>query len=361
MAQGKLELEPQSPVFPATRYQGSKSRWLPWLRGLFETLSFDSALDMFSGTASVSFVLKSLGKRVHSNDALASNFLVARALVENSHVRLPPAKAHELFSRAEGRHYGRFISQTFEGIYFLPEENAWLDLVAENVAAIEDPYESSLAYFALFQACLKKRPFNLFHRKNLALRTNVVERTFGNKRTWDAPFEAHFLQALQEANEAIFDSGQPCVATRGDALTLEAKADLVYLDPPYMNARGISVDYLEFYHFLEGLTDLKNWGGRVDGARAHRPFQRSRSPFSSRAAIGDALDSIFERHRQSIIAVSYRSDGIPTSAEIGALLKRHKKKVNLYRAGCRYAALVAAHRGASLRRRVKGFFGRHRA
>ena len=54
--------------FPDTRYMGSKRKLLPALHNIFNELNFDSALDAFSGTASVGYLLKMMGKKVHSND-----------------------------------------------------------------------------------------------------------------------------------------------------------------------------------------------------------------------------------------------------------------------------------------------------
>ena len=58
-----------------------------------------------------------------------------------------------------------------------------------------------LARHALNQACLMKRPFNLFHRKNLYIRTANVERQFGNKTTWETPFPTLFTRLVKEANQ----------------------------------------------------------------------------------------------------------------------------------------------------------------
>jgi len=38
---------------------------------------------------------------------------------------------------------------------------------------------------------------------------------------------------------------------------IEGNYDLAYIDPPYISAQGVGVDYLEFYHFLEGLVGWK--------------------------------------------------------------------------------------------------------
>ncbi len=50
--------------------------------------------------------------------------------------------------------------------------------------------KKAMFLWALFQSCISKRPYNLFHRKNLYVRTADVKRNFGNKTTWDKPFES---------------------------------------------------------------------------------------------------------------------------------------------------------------------------
>ncbi len=336
--QGQLDFASGPPPEPpTTRYQGSKAKLSPWLRGIFSELPFDSALDLFSGTASVSFLLKTLGKRVHSNDALRANGHVARAIVQNDEKRLDATDARRLFVPIRPISEPGFITRTFDDVFFLPDENAWLDVVASNIARMPDPFEQSLAYFALFQACLKKRPFNLFHRKNLGLRLADVARSFGNKRTWDAPFEDHFMQALGEANRAVFDAGPKHVVTVADALTLEATADLVYIDPPYMNDRGEAVDYLDFYHFLEGLTELDAWPSRIARDRAHLPYTKKDAPLLARASVGPAFAALFERHKQSTLVLSYRSDGVPSAGELGAMLQAVGKSVTVHHADQKYA------------------------
>jgi hypothetical protein len=52
-----------------------------------------------------------------------------------------------------------------------------------NIGELNNEYKRAIAYSALCQACLAKRPYNLFHRANLYMRTQDVERSFGNKTT----------------------------------------------------------------------------------------------------------------------------------------------------------------------------------
>src|SRR6185503_2569218 len=84
---------------PSTRYRGSKAKLLDWLwRGL-SPLSFDSVLDAFGGTASVSYLLKSKEKKVTYNDNLSFNYHIGRALIANSRATLSREDVEFLLTR----------------------------------------------------------------------------------------------------------------------------------------------------------------------------------------------------------------------------------------------------------------------
>jgi len=74
--------------FPSTRYQGSKARLADWIWEQIADLNFHTCLDAFGGTGAVAYRLKQEGKAVTYNDRLRFNYLIGRALVENSRVRL---------------------------------------------------------------------------------------------------------------------------------------------------------------------------------------------------------------------------------------------------------------------------------
>lgn len=303
--------------FVSTRYQGSKQRLIPFLQRAFGALAFDTAVDVFGGTASVSHWLKAAGKRVHYNDALLSNHAAGVALIENSRIVLEPAKARELLREAAGVAYDDFIARTFDGVFYLPAENRWLDVVAQNILTVGCRFTRALAHHALFQACLMKRPFNLFHRKNLAVRTASVARTFGNKTTWERGFEELFDRALLQANAAVFDNGRDNAASCLDALACPLEADLVYLDPPYVRGDGAAFRYLDGYHFLEGLIEYGAWADRIDRTKKHLPYAGSPSRFEDGRTVKDALFELLTRASGARwIVLSYRKDGIPSVDEL---------------------------------------------
>jgi len=195
----QLILFEKDPVFPSTRFQGSKLKIVDWIWEGIKGLKFQTALDAFGGTGSVVYMLKEKGKQVAYNDVLKFNYYIGLALIENDGAVLSREDINFLLTKHKGITYPTFIADTFKEIYYTDDENNWIDMVVTNIKLLDDKYKQALAYFVLFQACIIKRPFNLFHRKNLYLRFAEVKRDFGNKATWDTPFEVHFRKFAEEA------------------------------------------------------------------------------------------------------------------------------------------------------------------
>lgn len=318
---------PSISLFPPTRYQGSKLRLLKWIWAQLEHLEFDSCLDLFSGTSAVSYMFKVHGKSVTANDKYKFNSAIARALVANDDVRLPPSKLETLFESCPERPYDDFVSRTFDGMFFLPSENREIDLLIQNIHSMLEGAHRDLALFALFQACLAKRPYNLFHRANLYMRTSDVERSFGNKVTWDRPLIEHMQQALRDANGAVFGNGRSHKVLNKDFSEVSGSYDLVYMDPPYLNAKGTGVDYLDFYHFLEGLCEYDIWEQNLATRYKHKPYHRDTlNPWNDSRRILSAFDNAIGQFPSSIVAISYRSQGIPSIDELVSLLDRHGRR-----------------------------------
>lgn len=315
--------------FPPTRYQGSKRKLLGWIWDQLRDLPFDTALDAFGGTGSVAYLFKQQGKRVTYNDALAFNHQIGTALIENDSRRLGRNDVDRIVTPDPSIEYDDLIERTFSGIYFTDDENRWLDVVAQNIFRMSDPCSRAIAYYALFQSCIAKRPYNLFHRRNLYMRTADVGRSFGNKTTWDRSFQDHFRQHVAAANAALIGTARPCQAMCCDALDVPGRFDLVYIDPPYVSARNIGVDYHAFYHFLEGLTDYHGWEARIDFDSKHRRLKPVSNPWTGADTNLEAFRGLFRRFADSILVVSYRSDGSPPTDRLAELLAQVKPHVHV--------------------------------
>ena len=324
-------------VLPSTRYQGSKYKIIKWIDYYTNDLKFDSVLDAFGGTGCVGYMFKKNGKQVFYNDSLKFNYYVGLALIENKDTTLTNEDLDFILKKHPKIKYPSFIQDTFHDIYFTDEENKWLDVVITNIGEIRDKYKQALAYYALFQSCIIKRPYNLFHRKNLYIRTAEVERSFGNKKTWDTPFEDHFLRFVEEANNAAFDNGKKNQAFHSDIFDLTIpKIDLVYIDTPYISAKGVGVNYFDFYHFLEGIVFYDEWAKLIDENSKHKKIKNGKSEWCNKGEIYGAFERLFDKFKNSILVVSYRDDGTPTISELVNMLKKHKKSVEVKKLDYKY-------------------------
>ncbi len=323
-------------LVPSTRYQGSKRQILSWIYEKLKDIKFETVLDGFGGTASVSYLFKLMGKKVTFNDILLSNYQSGVALIENGSIKLERSDIDFLLHQ-NGFKYRTFIQDTFRGIYYLPSENKWLDVVTLNIEKLSEKYDGemlrkkkALAYHILFQACLCKRPFNLFHRRNLYLRTANVKRSFSNKRTWDMRFSKLFLKFDNEVSQKIFSNGQDNKVMCMDIMkTRHRNFDLVYLDPPYTRPDETTPkDYRSLYHFLEGLVDYDNWPQRVNWSSKNRDFVQEENEWE-KGLLKDNFNHLFKRFQDSIIVVSYGEPGTPSIRTIKELLEQYKSKVSV--------------------------------
>lgn len=317
-------------LFPSTRYQGSKAKITDWIWDNIKTCHFHTVLDAFGGTGCVSHLLKRKGKKVHYNDYLTFNYLTGKALVENNEVILENNEINELLNK-KSSFQGTIIQNLFNNIFYLNEENIWLDNMVCNILEINDEYKQAIAWFALFQSCLIKRPYNLFHRANLNVRTKDIKRSFGNKISWDAPFEGYFKKFANEANKAIFNNGTTCAAYNYDIMNYPfTDYDLVYIDPPYVSGQGVGTDYIDFYHFLEGMVNYRNWESQISRKYKHKPLNgKGINPWINKKTIYSSFEDLIRKFKNSTLVISYRSDGIPSEKEIYEMLKSYYQNVRI--------------------------------
>ncbi|MBN2530272.1 MAG: DNA adenine methylase [Deltaproteobacteria bacterium] len=319
-------------AFPTTRYLGSKRKLLPALKAVFETLEFFVAADPFCGSGAVSYLLKSLNCQVLASDAMQWNTCCTSALLDNDTTAFLPTLNNALAQLPVASAPEGFIEKQFDGLFFLRSENRFLDQFRSVCGRWPGPLKNS-AFFALFQAALAKRPYNLFHRANLYMRQQEVKRSFGNKTTWDTPFEVLIRRYAEELQLARFASPKKITVQQQTAEEADfSTADLVYLDPPYVSANGSSVDYQDYYHFLEGISleDDARWEERLLHRYRHKPLaDRGTSPWSKADKITGAFKNIIKKCEHAHIVISYRCDGIPGIDELAEMLKKSGKRVRI--------------------------------
>ncbi|KAF0223079.1 MAG: hypothetical protein FD176_2245 [Rhodospirillaceae bacterium] len=306
--------------FPSTRYYGSKRKLLGWMYRHLAGLRFETVLDAFGGTGSVSLLFKAMRKRVTYHDGMRFNADVAQTLLADD-LAFTRAELEALLESVTP--CTATIARRFDGVFFTAAENRWLDGFIKALAeAMLSDKHIALARYLLYQACLKKRPFNLFHRANLGLRTKSgVKRSFGNAVTWERSFAHHMVQAYDELPRlALPRTPSVTILPASDPNLISPGYDLVYVDPPYINReqRYNRDDYWRRYHFLEGLACYPHWDAQIDPASDIGLFPAP-DWFGEWSRIGTFKDRLFafiDAHRNSIVVLSYVSGAHPSEAEL---------------------------------------------
>ena len=316
----KAILPEQVKLYPPTRFMGSKSKLLSHIMSVASNFTYNSVLDLFSGSGVVGYMFKCLGKQVISNDYMAMCATYSKAMIENSSVTLPLDEAKWLLEEHEESDH--FVEQRFAGLYYPDEDNHLIDTLRTNIWSMEDEYKRAIAMTALMRACTKKRPRGLFTYVGMGDKYN------DGRRDLQISMAQQFLEAVEAVNAAVFSNGQQCVSHWGDAMDVPDEVpDLVYMDPPYYSTRSDN-EYVRRYHFIEGLA--RDWKGvEFQDHTMTKKFKSYPTPFSSREGATEAFDLLFKKYRNSILIVSYSSNSLPSKDEMIGLLSKYKSHVEV--------------------------------
>ncbi len=248
--------------YPTVNYIGNKEKVSDWI---IKSLPITQGivLDLFCGGCSVSYAFKEKGFKVISNDALYSNYVLAKAIIENSHdkLQLTDYKNIRVNNNAIEKKYSS-IKDIFENkIYFNYEvkELAYLTLIANKLKE----YKNFMFLALLRRAMIRKIPYSRMNVKWEEIQKFRDEEysyaKYGRYRHYhNIPFLDHIEKNMDEYNHAVFDNGVQCEATNLDGLAcikkLEIKVDLIYMDPPYPSTMN---KYNEFYGAYDKLVNKK--------------------------------------------------------------------------------------------------------
>ncbi|SHI46782.1 DNA adenine methylase [Flavobacterium haoranii] len=311
-------------ILPKTRYYGSKRKIIDKIWNIIvneANLEFDSVLDVFGGSASFSYYAKLNQKQVLYNDIFQFNTIIGRKLIEQNTNELTYENAVKLFERLPEVNYLNHIAEYYNDIYFTDEENNQIDIYIQNVLALENENVKCSALYILFQSCLMKRPYNLFHRRNLNMRLNYKKGNFGNKQTWERSFQELFIRFIKELDKVCIDNGRINTAYNFSALNCHLGADLVYIDPPYFKKES-STSYHSKYHFLEGLVNYYDIPNNINFNKKNKEININASrEFEDKTNFLNDLRILISNHIDSHIVISYRNNGIPSIEEISELLR----------------------------------------
>ncbi|MFW5951248.1 MAG: DNA adenine methylase [Gemmatimonadota bacterium] len=319
------------------RYIGNKTKLLSFIERKLRAREITgddlSAVDPFSGTASVGHHLKRLGFRVTASDIMAYGYVFARAYVEVPALPAAPGLADEVLA-VHGRDApsARDVVDYLNGLdpvpgfvhrsyaptgevgkehgrmYFTPVNAARIDHVRNR---IEEWYRA------------ERIGRDLYHLLLAALidAADAVANTTGVYAAFVKSWQPNARRRLRLKLPAIHE-GNGCRAAQADAVELARDLepfDLLYLDPPYNNRQ-----YPGYYHipellamgWFDGEPELRGKTGLV-------PDSEKRSDWSRAGKCEDAFEALVATAPWTHVVMSYNDEGIIPESTIERVLKAY--------------------------------------
>jgi adenine-specific DNA-methyltransferase len=335
------------PIFASVRYIGNKTRLLDFIQRRIERQGIaGSAVDPFSGTASVGHRLKRLGFRVTASDIMTYGYVFARAYVAAPALPSSPGLGAEVLA-VDGRdgpsvddvvaylngldplpdfihrHYSPAgeAGREHGRMYFTPENAARIDHIRNRIeewrraGSIEDD-----TFFLLLAALLEA--------------ADAVANTTGVYASFVKSWQPNARRRLRLRVPGI-TAGNGCRAERMDALELVSDMepfDLLYLDPPYNNRQ-----YPGYYHIPELIAEGWFHGEpELRGKTGLTPDDAKRSDWSRAGKCETAFEELVATARWRHLVMSYNDEGIIPGATIERVLKEHGRRETYRRDARRY-------------------------
>ncbi|MEB2776503.1 DNA adenine methylase [Algoriphagus sp. D3-2-R+10] len=318
----ELSVEYRASRYPLMRYMGSKNKLVPWIHETLDSLDFESALDAFSGSGVVSYLMKSMNKRVYSNDFLNFSAVISKGVIENNTDLISPQDLSFLLDMNVKS--DDFIQKTFKNVFYSPADLLFLDKISANISQISSKYKRALAYTALFRSCLKKQPRGVFTI------SGNLDRYNDGRRDLRISLEDHFVEQVAIYNDVIFNNHKENVSFNLNVFEFSNiiyKPDLVYMDPPYVPASDDNC-YVKRYHFLEGLS--KYWRGEeiMENTKVKK-IKKKYTAFSYRKTAIKAFEDMFDKFSDSTLVLSYSSNAYPDLETLISIMKNQKTDVEV--------------------------------
>jgi len=244
--------------YPKVNYIGNKEKLVHWIIDEMPVKK-GMVLDLFAGGCSVSYALKEKGYSVISNDILYADYVLAKALVENTDKTL----SLSVFDKKVDEGRVKELTQKFQimkdRLYYSEEIKELARLVA-----ISEQLEDNERY--LFLALMRRAMIRKLPYSRMNVPWNQIQRLrdedysykkYGRKRAYhNQTFESHMRENFIAYNKAVF-KGNICKAYNCDAADMIAqidKVDVVYMDPPYPSTMN---NYDAFYGIFDEMFDQK--------------------------------------------------------------------------------------------------------
>ncbi len=307
--------------FPLPQYLGSKyihkdwiARWIPD--------DVNVVLDAFSGSQSIAFLCKQLGKSVISNDFLTFNSQIGKALIENKKEILTEDDIKILFSENSDPSKYNLMERLYTDLFFPIEETSFLDAFRSNIRFLNNEYKKAMAFSIINRAMTRKVTMGHFAHTQALVYASDPNRIKRN-RSLATPLKVLFRNLLVEYNNAVFDNNKECVSYNQNVLELLPKlsnVDLAYFDPPYCDSHA---DYQSFYHLLETYTNYWKDKDFINGTKRYSP--KKISGFDTKSEMIDSLGKMFLLSKEiPYWLISYSDRSYPDVETLADMIKPYR-------------------------------------
>jgi adenine-specific DNA methylase len=307
--------------FPEPQYLGAKHTHLAWIKQYIPD-GVSSAIDAFSGSQSVAFLLKQMGIKIITNDFLSFNNQIGLALIENCSAKLEKKDIQMLFSSASDKSEFNLMKQIFTGVFFEEKEAEFLDNFRANIQRLDNKYKQALAYTVMNRSMTRKVTMGHFGHTQALRYANDPNRIKRN-RSLIRPIKEIFEELVPKYNNAIFDNGSANKSYNKNILELLPQLkgiDLAYFDPPYCDSHA---DYQGFYHLLETYTEYWRDKQFINGIKRYEPQRHS--GFDKKRDVMHSFQKLFE-YAENIPywIISYNNRSFPKVEDFKEILKRYR-------------------------------------
>lgn len=244
--------------YPKVNYIGNKEKLVKWIIDEMPVKS-GTVLDIFAGGCSVSYALKLAGYSVISNDILYADYVIAKALIENSNKTLSLSVFDKKVDEKRVKELEQKFSFLSDCLYYQEEVQELSQLVA--ISEKLKGYEKYMMLSLIRRAMIRKLPYsrmNVPWNQIQKLRDEEYSyKKYKRKRAYhNQTFESHMRENIDAYNSAIFQ-GADCKVCNCDAFDMVKKidkVDVVYMDPPYPSTMN---NYDAFYGMFDEMFDKK--------------------------------------------------------------------------------------------------------
>jgi adenine-specific DNA-methyltransferase len=298
--------------YPKVNFIGNKQKLVDWIA---ENLPVKSgvAVDLFCGGSSVSYMLKQKGFEVLANDSLYSNFVLSRAIIENSTTIL----RNDWFTLKPKL---VDVESTYDKISFLINKLYFEEEVKELARLIEianllPEHEKYMLLALIRRAMIRKLPYsrmNLPWAQIQKLRDEDYSyRKYKRRRAYhNLSFKTLICDDAENYNSAVFESKNHCKSSQKDAFDfvseIDKKVDIIYIDPPYPKT-------MNKYDMFYGQYDV---------------VFNAKIPYTDMSKDGDFLGKIDAlvalcAQKTKYIVISQSNKTVPTASELAETLKKY--------------------------------------